>query len=59
MGAVWLGVYPVEERVADMRKLLGIPEHITPFSLISLGFPAEEKPQEDRYDDSKVRRNRW
>lgn len=59
LGAVWLGVYPVKERVADMRKLLGIPEHITPFSLISLGFPAEEKPREDRYDDSKVRRNRW
>ncbi len=59
LGAVWLGVYPTEERAADIRKLVGAPDHITPFSLISLGFPAEQKPREDRYDDSKVYRNRW
>ncbi len=59
LGAVWLGVYPEEERVVEFRKLLGIPDHITPFSLISIGYPAEQKPRANRYDDSKVRHNRW
>ncbi len=59
LGAVWLGVFPGDERVVNFRKLVGAPDHITPFSLISLGFPAEQKPREDRYDDSKVRYNRW
>ena len=30
LGAVWLGVYPVEERVSDIRRLLGIPEGVVP-----------------------------
>lgn len=59
LGSVWLGVYPVEERVTGMRRLLGIPEHITPFSLVSLGFPAEEKPPSDRYDNARVYFNQW
>ncbi|UCD71973.1 MAG: nitroreductase family protein, partial [Syntrophobacterales bacterium] len=45
LGAVWLGVYPREERVTDFRKLLGIPEHVIPFSLIPIGYPAEHKPR--------------
>ena len=59
LGAVWLGVYPIEDRVTGIRKLLGIPEHVTPFSLISIGYPAEQKPPSDRYDASRVRHNRW
>jgi len=59
LGAVWLGVYPREERVLEFRKLFGLPEHITPLALISIGHPAEKKPPAERYDPSRVRRNRW
>ena len=59
LGAVWLGVYPIEDRVIGIRKLLGIPKHVIPFSLISIGYPAEQKPRADRYDDSRVHHNRW
>lgn len=59
LGAVWLGVYPVEDRVIGIRKLLGIPEHVIPFSLISIGYPAEQKPRANRYDDSRVHRDKW
>ena len=59
LGAVWLGVYPIEERVVGLRKLLGIPEHVIPFSLISIGYPAEQKPRSDRYDKSRVHHNQW
>jgi nitroreductase len=54
-----LGVYPREERVAGLRKLLGIPEHVIPFSLIPIGYPAEQKPRANRYDISRVHDNRW
>ena len=59
LGAVWLGVYPIKDRVIGLRKLLGIPEHVTPFSLISIGYPAEQKPRSERYDISRVHHNRW
>jgi nitroreductase len=59
LGGVWLGVYPREDRVAGIRKLLGIPEHIVPLSLIPVGFKDEEKPPANRYDPSRVHHDRW
>lgn len=59
LGAVWLGLYPIEERVNGMRKLLGIPEHVIPLSLVSVGHPAEKKPPADRYDESRIYIEEW
>ena len=35
-------------------KVLGIPENLYAFSIIACGYPAEEKAQQDRYDETKV-----
>ncbi|MGV7928946.1 MAG: nitroreductase family protein [Spirochaetota bacterium] len=59
LGAVWLGVYPREDRVRGLKGLLGLPDNIIPFSLIPIGRPAEEKPPAGRYDPSRVHFNRW
>ena len=59
LGAVWLGVYPTEPRVTDIKKLLNLPEHIIPISLISIGYPAEQKPRPDRYRADRVHYNQW
>ena len=59
LGAVWLGVYPREQRVVDFRKLLGLPEHVVPLALVSVGYPAEEKPPANRFDPRKVHYNGW
>lgn len=59
LGGVWLGVYPREQRITGLRKLLAIPEHVIPFSLIPIGYPAEDKPRADRYNTARVHHNRW
>lgn len=59
LGAVWLGIYPRDERVKLTKELFCIPEHITPLSLISLGFPAEKKQPSDRYKPERIHYNRW
>lgn len=59
LGSVWMGVYPVEERVNGLRELICAPDHIIPFSIISLGYPAEDKPVPDRYNMTMVHKNRW
>jgi nitroreductase len=59
LGAVWLGVYPVEDRISGLRKLLEIPECIIPFSLISIGYPDEQKPPSERYNLSRIHNNKW
>lgn len=59
LGACWLGLYPREGRVTGMRKLLQLPTHIIPFALVSLGYPAEIKPSEDRVIQSRIHHNKW
>ena len=59
LGAVWLGVYPTEPRVTATKKLLNLPEHIMPISIISIGYSAEQKPRPDRYRADRVHYNRW
>ncbi|QLH75612.1 MAG: nitroreductase family protein [Methanomassiliicoccales archaeon] len=59
LGAVWLGIYPVEDRIRPMREHMGLPEHVVPFALMALGHPNEEKPTNNRYDPSRVHSERW
>jgi nitroreductase len=59
LGAVWLGVYPIEDRVLGLRKLFGVPDHVIPFAVVPVGYPAEHKPPADRYSESRVHRDRW
>ena len=59
LGAVWLGIYPRDNRVKSIQNLLALPQHIIPLSIISIGYPDEEKPRESRYQASRVHYNRW
>ena len=59
LGAVWLGVYPRQERSEGIKKLFGIPQDIVPISLIACGYPAEDLPVEDRFKKDRVHINRW
>jgi nitroreductase len=60
LGAVWLGVYPIEERVAGLKQILGLPEQVVPLCVVALGYPAAKpEPPAARYDESRLHRNRW
>jgi nitroreductase len=59
LGAVWTGAYPQQERVGGFRRLFGLPKNVTPHSLIPLGYPAEQPPQEERYRPERIHRNAW
>jgi nitroreductase len=60
LGSVWLGVYPREDRVENMRRIIaGMPENAVPFALVPVGYPAESKRPSDRWDESRVHYGRW
>ena len=60
IGSVWLGVHPNQERKQELGFIMNVPENVEVFSLISLGYPAEEKITPDRYDESRVHwENSW
>lgn len=56
LGTVWIAIINVPPRVAGCRKVLGVPENITPFALFPLGVPSENLESEIRYDESRIRR---
>jgi nitroreductase len=59
LGAVWCGVYPIEERVAGFRAKFNLPDKIVPMAWIAIGWPAESKEPSNRYDPKRVHRNNW
>jgi nitroreductase len=59
LGAVWLGVYPMQDRVLGFRRLLGLPEHVVPLSLVPVGFPSESKAPADRFDPARIHYDAW
>ncbi len=54
LGACWMGVEPIPDRVDLVRKTLDIPETLEPFCLIPIGHKAETKKIELRYNPDKV-----
>ena len=59
LGAVWLGIYPVSERITGIKELLNLPDSVEPFSLISIGYPAEEKKLPNRFKPERIHSERW
>lgn len=59
LGAVWLGVYPIADRVGKIKELLGLPDNVIPLSIVPVGYPDEEKTPADRFDKTRIHLNRW
>jgi nitroreductase len=60
LGAVWLGVYPVDKNVEGVKQILGLPEKVVPLCIVSLGYPAAKlEPPARRYDETRLHYDRW
>jgi nitroreductase len=60
LGSVWLGLHPRDFRVRKMRALIpDMPEHVIPFALLPVGYPAEVKRPSQRYDEARIHHDRW
>jgi nitroreductase len=59
LGAVWVGIYPRENRIKGVHRLFNLPGHIIPFSIISIGYPAEKKELPDRFKKERIHYEKW
>ena len=59
LGSCWIGIYPREHRMEAVKKLFGLPVHINPFALVSLGYPDEVKEVPERFKPERVYYNQW
>ena len=54
LGGVWLGIAPLEERMQAVEKILDLPDTVRAFALFPFGYPAEEKEQQNRFDEKRI-----
>lgn len=54
LGGVWLGIAPVEDRMKAVEEILALPDTVRAFAIFPYGYPAEERKQQDRFDESRI-----
>ena len=59
LGTVWTAIYPIEDRVVGIRKLLHLPNHVIPLSLVPIGYPFEHPGRADRFRADRVHHDQW
>lgn len=59
LGAVWVGIYPIQERINAFQELLHIPAEIIPLNIIPIGYPAEQKLPAERYESARIHYGKW
>ncbi|NOX88678.1 MAG: nitroreductase family protein [Calditrichaeota bacterium] len=59
LGAVWIGVYPREQRIKKLKILLDLPLHCIPVSLVAVGVPLKTAEPVDRFNPDRIHNNVW
>ena len=59
LGAVWIGVYPRDERVMALRELLSLPATVTPLCAIAIGRAAEHPAPVNRFRPDRIHEEQW
>jgi nitroreductase len=59
LGAVWTGVFPRQERMEGLRRLLKLPDNVIAHSLVILGYPTEHPSPHDNFRPDRVHHNQW
>ena len=54
LGGTWIGIAPLKDWMEAVAEILDLPDNLKVFSLFALGYPAEEKPQQDRFDKARI-----
>lgn len=59
LGAVWTAAFPYAIRMAAVRQVTHIPEHIMPLAVIPVGYPAKAEPVKDKWNPEKIHYDQW
>lgn len=59
LGAVWTGVFPRPDRVAEVRGVLDLPSHLVPLNVIPIGYPAVAPKPKDKWNPTNIFYNRF
>ena len=54
LGGVWIGIAPMQDRMNLVHEILNLPKNLEVFSLFALGYPAEIREQQNRFDETRI-----
>ena len=54
LGGVCIGVSPIPEFMDAVRQVLDLPQDLEAFSMFALGYPDEEKVQQERFEQNRI-----
>ncbi len=60
LGAVWTGVYPIEDRVKEVKEIFALPEKIIPLCVVLVGYPEGDIDQpKDKWKPERLHWNKY
>ena len=59
LGAVWTAVFPDNERLKGVCRVLQLPSYIIPLNVIPVGYPTGEDMPKIKWDEEKFHYNGW
>lgn len=59
LGAVWLGVAPLEDRMKYIKDMFNLDNNLEVYAVVPFGYPAVVPKAQDRYDMTKVHFERY
>jgi len=59
LGACWLGIHPREDKIREVKAILGLPIQVLPMACVSIGHPGEEKESRTRFNPEYVHWEKW
>jgi nitroreductase len=59
LGAVWIGIFPRDERINAVKKVAKLPEHLTPLNVIAIGYPTGVEEPKDKWKTENMFWNSW
>ena len=59
LGAVWTAGYPYEDRMNPAREVLGLPDNVSLYCLVPVGYPAGDAQPKDKWNPENIHRDRW
>ena len=54
LGGVWIGIAPMQDRMNLVHEILNLPKNLEVISLFALGYPAEIREQQNRFDETRI-----
>ena len=59
LGACWTACYPFPDKVDQVKKSLGLPASVVPYAVVPIGYHDGTAQPKDKWDSTRIHRDRW